>query len=273
MGMVCVNGINTHYLCTGDGPDMVMLHGLTGNLAVWHLKMVPMLRDRFRITTYDLRGHGRSDIPPCGYTTADFATDLEALLDVLGIEHAHLVGHSLGADVSLHLALRHPERVDRLVLIEPAIPALAYLRKDPEWDGWAYWARMLEEFSGIKVPREKWTDLRHMIRESSKVPILFGPAQGRPRKMDRILQLVEETTVIEDYEVTDDLTLDNLAKIPHPKLMIYDGDSPYLGSHRILRDVLQNCSSVILPAGGHRHFSPLEYPEVLLGHIQPFLGA
>ena len=45
-----------------------MIHGLTGNLAVWHLKIIPMLWDHFRILTYDLRGHGYSDVPPTGYT-------------------------------------------------------------------------------------------------------------------------------------------------------------------------------------------------------------
>jgi len=268
---VLANGINIHYWRVGAGPDLVMLHGLTGNLAVWHLKMVPLLRDEFRITTYDLRGHGRSDMPLAGYTTADHVADLEGLLDALDIERVHFVGHSLGADVSLHFALRHPDRVGKMVLIEPAIPALAYLRRDNDWEGWAYWARMLKEYAGIEVPQEKWNDLRYMVRESAKVPIIFGPAHGRPRKMDRVLQLVESTTIIEDYEIEDDMTLENLAKIPHPKLLIYDGDSPYLGTYRILRDLLTNCTRILLPPSEHRHFSPLEQPHLLLGYMRPFM--
>jgi pimeloyl-ACP methyl ester carboxylesterase len=274
MSKVCVNGLNIHYWRVGEGPDdVVMLHGLTGNLAIWHLKLVPMMRDEFRITTYDLRGHGRSDMPPTGYTTADHAVDLEGLLDVLGMERVHLVGHSLGADVCLHFALRYPDRAGKLVLIEPAMPALAGLQRDKDWEGWAYWARMLEEFAGVKVPREKWTDLRYMIGESAKVPIIFGPAQGRPRKMDRVFQLVDSTTLLEDYEVADDMTLENLAKMPHPKLMIYDSDSPYLRTYRLLRDLLINCTTILLPGGGRRHFSPLETPELVVEHILPFLNS
>lgn len=268
-----VNGINIHYWRVGQGPDMVMLHGLTGNLAVWHLKMVPLLRDDFRITTYDLRGHGRSDMPLTGYTTADHVGDLEGLLDVLDVEYVHLMGHSLGADVSLHFALRHPDRVGKLILIEPAIPALAYLRWDKDWEGWTYWARMLKEYAGVEVPREKWDDLRYMVRESAKVPVIFGPAQGQPRRMNRVLQLVDTTTIIEDYEIADDLTLENLAKIPHPKLLIYDSGSPYLGTYKILRALLVNCTRVLLPASEHRHFSPLEQPDLLLGYMRPFLNS
>ncbi|MGH6692427.1 MAG: alpha/beta fold hydrolase, partial [Gammaproteobacteria bacterium] len=69
MAHLQARGINLHYLQVGSGPHMVMLHGLTGNQAVWHLKMTPLLRHAFRITTFDLRGHGRSDITPAGYTT------------------------------------------------------------------------------------------------------------------------------------------------------------------------------------------------------------
>ena len=71
-----VNGIQLHYLQVGKGPDVVLLHGLGGNLAVWFLHLVDQLRDAFRITAYDLRGHGKSDMPPEGYTTAHMAEDL-----------------------------------------------------------------------------------------------------------------------------------------------------------------------------------------------------
>jgi pimeloyl-ACP methyl ester carboxylesterase len=270
---VPANGINIHYWRIGEGPDVTMLHGLAGNLAVWHLKLVPMLRDKFRITTYDLRGHGRSDMPSTGYTTADYVADLEGLLDALDTERTHLVGHSLGADVCLHFALRHPDRVGRIVLLEPAIPALAHMRKDPNWEGWRYWAELLEEYTGIEVPVEKRSDWRYLVKETTKLPIMYGPARGRPRKAEPILRLLNLTTVIEDYEVADDLTLENLPKIPHPKLLIYDGHSPYLGTYRIIRDLLTNCTKVLLPPGEHRHFSPLEQPDVLLGHILPFLNS
>src|SRR3954454_5600622 len=77
------SGVELHYQQFGQGPDLVMIHGITGNLAIWHLEMVPALMSQFRITTYDLRGHGYSSVPPTGYTTADHATDLKNLLDHL----------------------------------------------------------------------------------------------------------------------------------------------------------------------------------------------
>src|SRR5688500_2048939 len=149
MPKILANGPNCHYLQTGQGPDLVMLHGLMGNLSVWHLKMVPMLRRRFRVTTYDLRGHGRPDIAPTGYSTGDMVEDLRALLDTFDLERVNLVGHSLGADICMHFALRYPERVERLVVIEAGIPALIEMRKSEGWEGWTYWAQLLEEYTGV----------------------------------------------------------------------------------------------------------------------------
>ena len=58
--------LTIHYQRVGAGPDLVMIHGLSGNLAVWHLKMVPILRDHFRVLTFDMRGHGYSGVPATG---------------------------------------------------------------------------------------------------------------------------------------------------------------------------------------------------------------
>jgi pimeloyl-ACP methyl ester carboxylesterase len=259
-----------HYLQTGAGPHMVMLHGLLGNQAVWHLRMVPLLRDRFRLTTYDLRGHGRSDAPPTGYTTGDMAKDLEGMLDALGIERAHLVGHSLGADICLYFTLLHPERVESLVLVEAGLPALVETRKRSEWEGWGYWARLLQEFTGIEVPRERWNDIDYMIRLSLEVPIIYGPASGMPRRKDTVLRLLESTTIVRDYEEIGELTIENLPRIKRPKLLIYDAQSPYLASFEVLRGRLADCQEMLLPASKYQHFGPLETPELLVGHMMNF---
>src|SRR3979409_1371322 len=145
------SGIKLHYQRVGQGPDVVMIHGLTGNLAVWHLKIIPMLMDRFRILTYDLRGHGYSEMPLSGYSATDMAGDLEDLLDALEVEKVELVGHSYGADIALYFALLYPDRVRKVVAIEAAIPAMIHQRAREDWEGWDYWNEVLER-SGHPVP-------------------------------------------------------------------------------------------------------------------------
>jgi len=273
MPTLTANGVTLHYLQMGSGPDVVMLHGISGNLAVWHLRMVPLLQEHFRVTTYDLRGHGNSDMPPSGYTTRHMADDLLGLLDALGIADADLVGHSFGADIALHLALLHPERVRKLALIEPGVPALMQQRKHVDWEGWRYWAEILERVTGEPVPVDRRNDVAYMVRRSFEVPVVYGPLKGLPRRKERVLKLLEKTTMVTDYEVVDELTLENIATIPHPKLLLYDGASAWMTSFHALREVMTNCEPVVLPGSELRHFAPLEAPEALVDRLVPFLEA
>jgi len=151
MPKIKANGVNLHYITVGMGPDVVMLHGFLGNLAVWHLYMAPILRREYRVTTYDLRGHGYSEVTPTNYTAADMAQDLRCFLDEMGIERATLVGHSFGADIAMYFSLLCPSRVAKLVALEPGLAALVHLRNDKDWIGWAAWVAKLEE-AGIHVP-------------------------------------------------------------------------------------------------------------------------
>jgi hypothetical protein len=109
-----------------------------------------------------------------------------------------------------------------------------------------------------------------MVRQSLEVPIIYGPARGLPRKKDSILKLLD-TSMVRDYEVVGELTLENLSRIPHPKLLIYDQSSPYLGTYDALVGLLANCTPVLLPASKYRHFGPLEAPEMLIDHIMRFV--
>jgi pimeloyl-ACP methyl ester carboxylesterase len=141
MPKVPVNSVTLHYIAFGHGRDVVLLHGFLGNLAVWHLRIAPELRKYYRVTTYDLRGHGYSEVTPSGYTPADMAKDLEALLDALNIRKAILVGHSYGADIAMYFALKHKDRVEKLIALEPGLAALVHERKDAGWEGWSYWVQ------------------------------------------------------------------------------------------------------------------------------------
>ena len=257
-----------HYLTVGRGHDLVMLHGFLGNLAVWHLNIVPELRGQFRVTTYDLRGHGYSQVTPDGYTTADMAQDLLELLNRLGIERPHLVGHSFGADVCLHFALHHPHRVARLVAIEPGLAALVGQRKSTDWPGWAYWVAKLEEV-GLTVPPDKRTDLDYLLTLSLETPKFYGPARGLPRNRAPLINLLKNTTLMRDYEEPGDLTVEAVRRILTPTLLVYGEHSHFLGSYEVLKDVLPNCTPVLLTKG--EHFGPLEQPQMLVELIRDFL--
>lgn len=114
-------GVRLRYVEQGDadGRPVVLLHGLADSWFSFSRTM-PMLPASWRVLAIDQRGHGDSDRPASGYTIADFADDVLALLDTLAIPRATIVGHSLGAFVAQRVAIIAPDRVEKLVLIDGA---------------------------------------------------------------------------------------------------------------------------------------------------------
>ena len=99
-----------------DAPVVVLSNSLGATRGMWD-PQVPALAERYRVVTYDTRGHGESPAPAGPYTLDDVTDDLVALLDEVGAERAHVVGLSLGGMTAMRLAARNPERVDRLVVL------------------------------------------------------------------------------------------------------------------------------------------------------------
>lgn len=106
-----------HHIVQGpeEGPRLVFLHGLLGSAANWR-SIVGAFEGQFRILTFDQRGHGKSFQPEQGYTPEDFAEDLRKILDELGWQKVHLVGHSMGGRNAIRFASQYPDRVARLVI-------------------------------------------------------------------------------------------------------------------------------------------------------------
>jgi 3-oxoadipate enol-lactonase len=108
---------NVHHVLEGPAAARVVVlsNSLGATLRMWD-PQAAALAEGARVLRYDMRGHGRSPVPPPPYTLADLGADLIALLDRRGIERAALVGVSLGGMVSMWVAAHAPERVERLVL-------------------------------------------------------------------------------------------------------------------------------------------------------------
>jgi pyruvate dehydrogenase E2 component (dihydrolipoamide acetyltransferase) len=102
-----------------DAPPLVFLHGFGGDLLTWHFCLVAFT-SRFRVIALDLPGHGRSTMDVGSGTLAEMVDWVEAALDALAIDRAHVVGHSMGGKIAIALALAHPARLASLSLISPA---------------------------------------------------------------------------------------------------------------------------------------------------------
>jgi len=116
---VSVDGRRVHILQAGAGAPVVLVHGIAASVIDWHLNL-PALAQHFAVTAVDLPGFGESEIPPLTDPIADAIRFLGGLLDGLGLERAALVGNSMGGLICGHFAIAHPERVTKLLLVDPA---------------------------------------------------------------------------------------------------------------------------------------------------------
>jgi 3-oxoadipate enol-lactonase len=130
MPIIHVNDTELFYECVGQGPPLLLIHGLGSSADDWAFQRDEFARSH-RLILPDLRGSGRSAKPKGPYSIVQFAADLWQLLDALGIEHIAILGFSLGGAVALEMALMQPGRVQRLVLCN----ALANYRTDT-WRKW-----------------------------------------------------------------------------------------------------------------------------------------
>jgi pimeloyl-ACP methyl ester carboxylesterase len=133
-GKVRANGQELYFEIHGDGPALVLIMGIGYDSSLWKLHQVPALSERFQVVVFDNRDVGRSSQATQSYTIADMADDVAGLLDALGIQRAHLVSLSMGSMIAQEFALRHAERVSRLVLTGPeAAPARSAFHPIRAW--------------------------------------------------------------------------------------------------------------------------------------------
>lgn len=113
-----VNGVNTHYIKTGHGPVLVLLHTLRTQLELFH-KVIPELSKHYTIYAPDYPGHGHSDINDGEYDANFFVKHVTGFLDALDLKNITLSGVSIGASITLIIAARQNPRVDRIIPINP----------------------------------------------------------------------------------------------------------------------------------------------------------
>jgi pimeloyl-ACP methyl ester carboxylesterase len=165
------SGLTLEGESAGDGPPIVLVHGLSATRRNVVQGSRALLKRGYRLITYDARGHGSSS-PGASYEYPALVEDLEAVLAHLGIERAALVGSSMGAATAMAFALAHPERVPALVQITPAYTGYARTG-DVDGDSWERMAAGLESggvdgFVEVAQPEglpEQW---RAIAREATR---------------------------------------------------------------------------------------------------------
>jgi len=241
-------GFRMYYEEHGSGFPLLLINGLGSDHLEW-LHQLPAFEARFRGIVFDNRGTGKTDVPPGPYTTAQMADDAASLLRALGILRTHVLGVSLGGMIAQEVALRHPDRVDRLVLgctgpggglsLRPSPEAMAAFalpqREDPE----AELRRMLPFLYTDACIRERPGEIEGFVRRRLDHPT---PPEGYLAQLSAA--------------VTHDAS-SRLEKI-RARTLVITGDAdrlvPWENSLR-LAGRIPGATLVVLPGAPHRLFA------------------
>ncbi len=281
MPTLLVHGARLSYRQLGRGPDLVLIHGLAANQAFWSPGLLARLARRFTVTAWDLPGHGYSEMPRGGYGPAELARLTVALLNGLRIDSARLVGHSYGGVIALETAALHPERIVQLAIVDSRLRWLQPeqpLRDGGDWPRVRAFLRQRkvdvaddEPELGLRLLEALASPQSEGVRDQLALRASFVPFAGRggERMRRRWLQLVRDTSLVEDVHRGGDLTAVQLEAIGCPVLLSYGSRSPNLLTGRRLAARLPNVAWHEAADAGHFH--PLtkvaEFGEALWGFL------
>ncbi len=252
--------VDCAYSVEGGGPALFMVHGIGSRRGAWR-PLARILSRRFTCISYDLRGHGDSPVPAPPYSLDDLVADLEALREKLGIERAHVIGHSLGGMIGPAYARAHPERVLSLGLLSTAAG-----RSDEDRAKVRAVIAAMEQ-KGIRPVLdtlvERWfTDAFLKARPDAVEARLAQVTDTLPEVFLSVFRIYAETEMAPW-----------LHEVSAPALVLTGaldgGCNPRL--NRFIADELPDSELVILP--GLKHSILIEAPEVVAEAVLGFLAA
>lgn len=245
----------------GAGPLVLFLHGIGGTREQWRPQL-DALADAFTVAAWDARGYGDSDDYPGPLRFADFATDVIRVLDHLGAARAHLVGLSMGGRIAREVALRFPERVDRLVLANTT-PGFAALSADQQRQ--FVEARAAPLRAG-RTPAELAPELVARLVHPAATPAARTAAETMMRGLhvESYIKTVE-ASVAEDRAAP-------IERITAPTLVVTSDADP-LYPRAIAEDMARRIAGarlVVIERAGH--LSNLEQPDAFNRAVRTFLA-
>ncbi len=286
MPTASINGARLNFvqLHEGDGraENLVMLHGLAANIAFWYFRYACEFAKDFRVTVFDLRGHGRSQMTPAGYSPEMLAGDLRELLDRLDIPRAHILAHSFGGVVALRFALDNPGRVQSLVLADTHVAAVRQRANAREW---AY-ARTIQsaldrhgfdlDIADPHFGLQLLTRVSRLQLRGASIPSeimeLVNPLCGKAgaRTAAQWLKLVETTSAGTELMGDDGLSLEALRTLQFPIMAMYGDRSPARLTGTELLEVWPQAVFRSVRNGGH--FFPTSRSAEVIGACRGFWG-
>ena len=274
---VDANGVRIHVAEAGPpdsaAPPILLLHGWPQHWYMWR-RVIEGLRAERRLLAPDLRGFGWSDAPGHGYDGETFAADQVALLDALGIESAHVLGHDWGGWTAMLLAVLHPDRVVRAINCNAPHP---FIRPTPgllaeAWRSWYTWL-LATPGLGRRVLEQGWITREALSRGNV----------GEPFDRDEIEIYVESfreperaAAVTSLYRYFQRAFLEGLtgrwrgARLEVPVLLMFGERDRYISPRLVRGHRPANMRVELVPDSGH--FLVNEKPDLMIDRAREFLS-
>jgi 3-oxoadipate enol-lactonase len=238
-----------------DAPVVVLSHSLGATRAMWD-QQVPALAERYRVVSYDTRGHGDSPAPPGPYTLDDLVDDALALLDEVGARRAHVVGLSLGGMTAMRLAAREPARVHRL----------AVLCTSAQVDGGPYRER------AAAARRDGTASLAATVVSRWLTPAFAAAHPHEVARLEAMVAGADDEGYARCCEVLAALDLrEDLARIAAPTLVVSGAEDPALPPEhqRAIAAGIRGAQLQSFSPAAHlaNVEQPLQVTGALLGHL------
>lgn len=261
MAIARVRDLDVYYEVHGEGnaEPLLLIHGLGSSTEDWE-PQVSFFARRYKVVTYDVRGHGRTDKPKALYSVRLFSEDAAALIQHLGLGGAHVMGISMGGMIALQLVADHPHLVRSLTIVNsgPELVLRTLKQKVAIYQRFAIvrlmgMRKMGEVLSSALLPMPEHADARRTFVERW--------ARNNPRAYLRSLR------ALIGWSVTD-----RLGAITCPTLVVgADQDYTPVEFKRAYTDKIPNARLVVIPAS--RHMLPVERPAEFNEAVLGFLSA
>ena len=254
-GKVECNGQTLYWESHGEGTPLVLVMGIGYDATLWELHQVPWFSKHFQTIVFDNRDVGRSSRASGAYTIADMAYDVVGLLDGLGIERAHLLGLSMGGMICQEFAIRHPNRLIKLVLTGTGA-AQARAKFDPI-SIWSFVKAHDSEGLTFAAQQFIWLFSESFRRNHEAVDNTMQMLASNPNPVSaEAFQRQAEAYVKHD-------TLSRLGRVTAPTIVI-SGEQDRLTPPWICREVadaIPNAKYLLVEGDGSSHVLPLERPD------------
>ena len=267
-----IGGLPVRYLTAGEGPSLVLLHALGESALDWQWAL-PELARTHRVYAPDLSGFGYSAKPSADYSPAFFTRFVGDYLDALELEHATVIGNSLGGLIALRLALSEPARVTALGLVDSAGLGreVTYALRLPTLPGYGE-ATTIWGKTPFGAAQRTWLRVPLLFARPERVPTEWSEEQSRLAQLPGFTEAVIAALRAQvNFEGQREVLLDQLPQLQMPTLIIWGASDRIFPKSQAQEAIgrLKQGSLEIIPDCGH--LPHIERPDDFLAALGPFL--